>query len=234
MSTRTPPSSRPSRQPTRGRNTPQGARGGRQVPVGRSRRQLWLLIGIPLALILLAAFLFLRSSQTANLNGVVEYTDLSRDHDDQSALTYPETPPVGGIHRSSWQNCGIYSEPIPNEFAVHSLEHGAVWITYRPDLPAEEVEELRRLATGRSHVLVSPYPDLPAPIVASAWGVQLKIEGGTTSGIGSAVDGVLGRSGQGTASDSRLAMFVERYERGRQTPEPGASCRGGNGTPTAR
>ncbi len=234
MSTRTPPSSRPSRQPTRGRSAPQGPLRGRQVPVGRSRRQLWLLIGIPVALILLAAFLFLRSSQTANLNGVVEHADLSRDHDDQAALTYEQAPPVGGIHRTSWQNCGIYSEPIPNEFAVHSLEHGAVWITYRPDLPAADVEELRNLATGRSHVLVSPYPDLPAPIVASAWGAQLKIEGGTTSGLGRVIDTVLGRSGRGTARDSRLALFVERYERGRQTPEPGASCRGGNGTPTAR
>src|ERR1051325_4821995 len=58
-------------------------------------------------------------------------------------IDYQESPPVGGAHNVVWQNCGIYSTPIHNEHAVHSLEHGAVWITYRPDLPADQVEILR-------------------------------------------------------------------------------------------
>ncbi len=53
----------------------------------------------------------------------------------EEPVTYTENPPVGGVHNPVWQNCGYYAAPIPNETAVHSLEHGAIWITYQPDLP---------------------------------------------------------------------------------------------------
>ncbi|HEU5100032.1 MAG TPA: DUF3105 domain-containing protein, partial [Roseiflexaceae bacterium] len=91
-----------------------------------------------------------------------------------------------------------------------SMEHGAVWITYQPDLPADAVEQLRGLVRGHSHVLLSPYPDLPAKVVASAWGVQMRANG---------------------ADDPQLAKFIATYESGPQTPEPGAPCSGAKGVP---
>jgi hypothetical protein len=128
-------------------------------------------------------------------------------------VSYPQTPPAGGQHNPIWQNCGIYDQPVANEQAVHSLEHGAVWITYQPDLGEGDVNQLRELVRGRSHALLSPYPDLPTPVVASAWGVQLKLDG---------------------ASDPRLPFFIEKYHNGPQTPEPGAPCSGGAGEPVER
>lgn len=145
------------------------------------------------------------------LDGMVSYTNLSRAHN-EAPQTYDQTPPAGGVHSAVWQNCGIYDQPIRNENAVHSLEHGAVWITYRPDLPAVSVQTLQNLARGHDHVIVSPYPDLPHAVVATAWGLQLPVE---------------------DASDPRLPVFVSRYEKGPQTPEPGAVCDGGTGTPIA-
>jgi hypothetical protein len=59
-------------------------------------------------------------------------------------------------------------------------------------------------------VLVSPYPGLPAPVVASAWGVQEWFH---------------------TAGDPKLNDFVSKYRQGPQTPEPGAACTNGTGTP---
>src|SRR4029079_6621862 len=58
------------------------------------------------------------------------------------SILYAENPPIGGQHNVVWQNCGIYDAPIHNEHAVHSLEHGAIWITYRPDLAADQVQKL--------------------------------------------------------------------------------------------
>ncbi len=127
-------------------------------------------------------------------------------------VTYPQSPPAGGNHSSIPLNCGIYSTPVPNENAVHDLEHGAVWITYRPDLPKAEVVKLADFARGQIYLDLSPYPGLSAPVVVSAWGKQLRLTG---------------------ASDTRLAAFVRKYKQGPQTPEPGAPCTGGVGTPNA-
>jgi hypothetical protein len=125
-------------------------------------------------------------------------------------VSYPQTPPVGGNHAPIWQNCGFYDAPIANEHGVHSLEHGAVWITYRPDLPQAQIDSLHRLARSQSFVLVSPYPGLPAPVVASAWGRQARLR---------------------SAADPLLGYFIRAFRRGPQTPEPGGLCTYGIGRP---
>ncbi len=141
--------------------------------------------------------------------GVQSFWVMGQYHTEEP-LFYQPIPPAGGDHAPEWQNCGFYDAPIRDENGVHSLEHGAVWITYSPDLPNDQVEALRALASGHTHVLVSPYPGLPAPVVASAWGEQLMLEG---------------------AYDPRLEQFVAAFEQGPQNPEPSAPCSGGVGTP---
>ncbi len=128
------------------------------------------------------------------------------DHTLQS-VTYAESPPTGGRHAPVWQRCGFYDTSVPTERAVHSLEHGAVWITYQPDLPAEEVAVLRELARAEEHTLVSPYTSLPAPVVATVWGHQERLD---------------------TADAVRLAQFVRDFRNGPQAPERGGACDGPN------
>lgn len=70
--------------------------------------------------------------------GVQTFTDLSQEHTEEP-VQYEQIPPVGGKHNPRWLNCGVYIAPVKNEQAVHSMEHGAVWITYQPTLPAEQV-----------------------------------------------------------------------------------------------
>lgn len=125
-----------------------------------------------------------------------------------STVDYEQNPPAGGAHNPVWQNCGYYDQPVRNETAVHSLEHGAVWITYSPSLPQDQVNELESIAQDQTYILVSPYSDLPgnAPVVASAWGKQVGLDG---------------------ADDPDLQSFVKAYRLGPQTPEPGAVCTGG-------
>ena len=63
----------------------------------------------------------------------------------QTEVDYKDIPPVGGNHHPVWLSCNgdIYDEPVVDENAVHSLEHGAVWITYQPELAAEQIEILK-------------------------------------------------------------------------------------------
>lgn len=193
----------PRQQPRRPQNQTQR---GREVPQRRSRRWLWLPVGV-LAVIALGAIAVAigNNGSAVPLEGVTTFSNLAAGHQD-GPLTYEQTPPVGGIHNSAWQNCGTYTNPVANENAVHSLEHGAIWITYRPDLSAEVIAQLQQLTRGRTYTLLSPYPNLPSPIVASAWGVQMLVD---------------------TADDPRLPRFISTYVQGPQTLEPGAPCTGG-------
>ena len=104
-----------------------------------------------------------------------------------------------------WQNAGFYEQQVFEEKAVHTLEHGAVWITYRADLPDEQKEHLRRIVESQDCLLASPYPSLPTPIVASAWGKQLRLK---------------------SVDDPKLQEFILAYRKGPQAPESGAPCTG--------
>jgi hypothetical protein len=130
-------------------------------------------------------------------------------------VNYDRTPPAGGPHDGVWLNCGVYSRPVRNENAVHSLEHGAVWITYRPGASSSQVRALRRFVEGHysgteRYLILSPYPGLPAPVVASAWGAQLRLR---------------------DPRDARLGEFVARFAGAGQGGEPGGPCTGGTGSP---
>lgn len=137
-------------------------------------------------------------------------------------VRYSVTPPVGGDRNGVWANCGVYAKPIPAERAVHDLEHGAVWITYRASLPRAEIAALRAFESRQSivsgtssrYVDLTPYPRLPSPIVISSWGFQLKMN---------------------SPSDPRLERFVDTFPMSpRYTPEYGGECMSGVRTPLER
>lgn len=91
-------------------------------------------------------------------------------------IEYRQQPPVGGAHDPKWLVCGVYARPVENRLAVHSLEHGATWVTYRPQqLQGQSLTDLQRWANGR-RVIVSPYPAQAAAIVVTAWSYQLELK----------------------------------------------------------
>ncbi|MGI5163011.1 DUF3105 domain-containing protein [Spirillospora sp. CA-253888] len=170
---------------------------------------------IGLVAVVAIGFAFMQSRPSSadggSIAGLVQKDGLSRDHV-TTAVTYDTTPPMGGAHDQMWQNCDarVYDRPLRNENAVHSLEHGAVWITYRPGLDAAQVEALGKKVKATDYSLMSPYPGLDAPIALSAWGKQVKVQ---------------------DANDPRIDAFLRAYVKGPQTPEPGAACTGAKDTP---
>ncbi|MFF8956872.1 DUF3105 domain-containing protein [Streptomyces sp. NPDC014894] len=132
---------------------------------------------------------------------------LGRNHVDK-AVSYPQKPPVGGDHHQAWMNCdrNVYKQAIPNENAVHSLEHGAVWVSYNDKAPEAEVKKLEERVKDTSYTMISPVKDQADPIMLTAWGKQVSVD---------------------DASDKRVTQFFEKYIQGPQTPEPGAACTNG-------
>ncbi|MFD7163138.1 DUF3105 domain-containing protein [Streptomyces violascens] len=134
---------------------------------------------------------------------------LTRNHV-ATKVNYPMKPPVGGDHDQVWMNCGgdVYSKEVPDMNAVHSLEHGAVWVTYTDKASAADVKKLADKVSKTPYSLMSPYKGQAGAIMLSAWGKQVTVNG---------------------ADDPRVNQFFSKYVQGPQTPEPGAPCTGGLG-----
>ncbi|MFH9083503.1 DUF3105 domain-containing protein [Streptomyces sp. NPDC017673] len=145
---------------------------------------------------------------TTGADGVKTWSGkLSRTHV-TTKVSYPMHPPVGGNHNPVWLNCNgdVYTKAVPEENAVHSLEHGAVWVTYTDKAAKADVDALAAKVKKTPYSLMSPYQNQEAPLILSAWGHQVAVK---------------------SAKDPEVDKFFATYVQGQQTPEPGASCTGG-------
>jgi hypothetical protein len=132
------------------------------------------------------------------------YPDLEATHTD-TRVSYDQSPPVGGPHNPAWLNCGVYDEEQQNENVVHTLEHGAVWITYDPATTSDaEIEALVALAPD-TYAVVSPYDGLGEAMAISAWGAQLRFT---------------------DVDDPAVTDFLTEFWRSPDSPEPSAPCTG--------
>ncbi|GHH94910.1 DUF3105 domain-containing protein [Streptomyces capillispiralis] len=132
---------------------------------------------------------------------------LGRNHVTK-AVSYPVSPPVGGDHNPVWMNCNgdVYTDEINNTNAVHSLEHGAVWVTYNASADKADVDALAAKVKKTPYTLMSPVDGQKDPIMLTAWGHQRAVTG---------------------ANDPAVDAFLEKFVQGQQTPEPGAACTNG-------
>ena len=208
-----PQASQGKRPAARGPRRPEPVRGGQRLKV--AALLAILAVGAVVAIVV-ATSLTSTSHGNGLPSGVTLIPETNHTHT-TAPVQYDRVPPAGGAHNQVWLNCGVYTAPVPNENAVHSMEHGAVWITYQPDLDHADTQNLTDFVTSnydgpQRYLVLSPYPGLPSPIVVSAWGAQLRLT---------------------SADDPRLAKFVAHYIGGKQGGEPGSPCTGGTGTPSA-
>ena len=145
----------------------------------------------------------LEEAAGGSIEGVVEDPDQTAGHAEGLNFSGIDIPPMGGDHSGVPLRCDVYKAPITAENALHSLEHGAVWVAYQPELAADDIAILEATAKGEDHVLVAPFPGLRSAVVLTGWGVQLELD---------------------SATDPRLDVFMAKYVEGPQTPEPGAPC----------
>ncbi len=138
------------------------------------------------------------------IDGVVAVRVDSNEHT-QARVDYSRTPPAGGDHNPISAPCGFYVQPIADEYLVHTMEHGAVWLAYATTLPEAEVAVLRRLVADDEDTIATPYPGLEVgvAVVATAWGRQLSLD---------------------AVGDPRLEEFIEQYRNFDTAPEASTKC----------
>lgn len=127
--------------------------------------------------------------------GEQTWGELSRDHITED-VDYPMTPPVGGDHDPVWANCNgeVYTREMREENAVHSLEHGAVWVTYNDKATDADVTALADRVSKTPYTLMSPHKNQSSPVTLTAWGHQLNVD---------------------KASDPRIPQFFTKYVQGK-------------------
>jgi hypothetical protein len=141
----------------------------------------------------------------AKISGIVHKTFSSGEHK-AGVISYAESPPIGGPHSPIWADCDgtVYPNQIANENAVHDLEHGAVWITYKPGLPSHQLDVLTKLVSNHPYTILTPYDGLKSNVSLQAWGYQLFVN---------------------SATDKRVEQFIKTLRLSQtNTPELGASC----------
>ena len=216
------------RQPGGGPGGPGGRGGRRPAPVVVAKSRNWTAISLVttavvvfVAIVGYGVYAIQKNGQSFEdkadkISGIVDYrkkdpsiVDAANRNHVTGPVKYATSPPDYGNHNPNWQRClgDVYDAPIANENAVHSLEHGAVWITYDPAklTPAQVSTLASTYVNGQDFTLMSPYPNMPTAISMQAWGFQLRLNSPT---------------------DPRIKQFIQDL-RVNATLEPGVSCSSG-------
>jgi hypothetical protein len=198
------------------------AKGGRTRPVANvvTPQRPWGLIAAAVAVVVFAAAVITYAVvqvNRANENKVeaadeipgVEVSEYGAENHVTTPVDYAESPPVGGPHAPppDWADCTgtVYDVDIRHENAVHSLEHGGMWITYDPEaLSDDQIATLAGLVEGVQGRMLSPYAGQDSPISLQSWNHQLKVD---------------------SVDDPRITQFADFFTLNSDLiPEPGASC----------
>lgn len=140
----------------------------------------------------------------------VPVSEIGSSHVDPP-VSFDHSPSIGGDHYPFWQNCGFYEVELLEGAATHTMEHGAIWVTYNADtISSDDLATLEQMVQENGKLLVSPYPH-DEPLVLSAWGVQQR---GITS-----IDA------------PEFDEFIERWTDNPELPEAGVRCTGAAGVP---
>jgi hypothetical protein len=163
----------------------------KQVANRKRRTRTGLAVLVAVVVVGAIGFVIVDKATLDELPGVSKQAYEGRGHSAPGqAVAYATATPTSGLHAASSPRCGVYSQQMPAEFAVHSLEHGAVVIWYQPSLATDEISGLRAVVNRfDDRVVLSPNADLTQPVVATSWN-RLKAYNG---------------------ADPELEQFIETY-----------------------
>ncbi|MBI2635247.1 MAG: DUF3105 domain-containing protein [Parcubacteria group bacterium] len=139
----------------------------------------------------------------------VQIPDQGRAHINVGAShpAYNSNPPTSGSHYEEWKTKGVYKEQQPDEGLIHNLEHGYIWISYRPDASFEIIKQLENFYGFGKKIVVEPRKENDKLIAIAAWNWLDKFDPVSTSSLND-------------VELKRIGDFIDQYIN--QGPEPNA------------
>ena len=147
------------------------------------------IVSIAVVVLFFGAVLFSKATQPKEPTIGTQMADQGRKHIGRGEAHEPYNSdlPVSGPHyadSSSPTNWGIHDEELPSEVLIHNMEHGGVVVTYRPDLPADQIKKLKELFNSPYSnnkfkpikAIVIPRAENKSPIVMGAWRYVMNLQ----------------------------------------------------------
>ena len=131
---------------------------------------VWIFAGLAILVLIIAGVIYYNNWYGRDLPGQI-ISDQGREHiTSASHPAYNSNPPTSGWHYQQPAEWGVYKEEIPDEVVIHNLEHGGVWITYRPGISEEIARKLEGFYEkyGRK-IIVTPRAKNDSDIALAAW-----------------------------------------------------------------
>lgn len=134
------------------------------------KKIFWSSGGLILLIILVGGGIWYSSAKNRSLPGEF-IADQGREHiTARGDFVYNSSPPTSGPHFPRAAEWGTYKEEIDDETIIHNLEHGGIWVSYKPGMPEEIRKKLESFYEkwGRK-VIVAPRSKNDSDIALAAW-----------------------------------------------------------------
>lgn len=133
------------------------------------KKTLLLYAIVIVAVIGLGFFLFQQSNKPrAELPGQA-FEIVGAEHLPGCTPSYNSNPPTSGCHDPQPATWGVHNEG-KDEVFIHNLEHGGIWISYKPELDPAQIEQLKDFAKRYRKIIVAPRAQNDANIALVSWG----------------------------------------------------------------
>ena len=110
-------------------------------------------------------------------------------------VSHESNPPTSGSHWPDPLREGIYDEEKPDEALIHGLEHGDVWVSYKPSIAQSAIDRLKEILEGKPKVILTPREANDTDIALAAW---------------QRLD-TFNLNEDGTFDEERILTFIRRY-----------------------
>lgn len=124
------------------------------------------------------------------------FSSQGQEHIDpgSSHPAYNSNPPSSGWHYPRPAQSGIYDTEFSDEQLIHNLEHGHIWIAYKPDTSKDQIELLANIAKSYgSKVIMAPRKENDTSIAVVAWQHVFKLTVVDEAQIKNFIDAYRGR-----------------------------------------